>query len=111
MNVLIHKQDDWTVIKPGTTRLDVQVVPELKDKLAEIVDSGEHLIILDLRDVNFIDSAGLGAMVYGLRKLGGRGDLVLAGAGSQIRALLEITRLDQIFDVVETPEEILQRSP
>ena len=64
-----------------------------------------HSIILNLGEVNFVDSSGLGAMV---RSLTGtrqaRGDLKLCNVPEPVRKVLELSRLTQLFDTHESEE-------
>jgi len=58
-----------------------------------------HFFVLDLRDVSFVDSAGLGLLVRLLSRVrGSAGDLKLCGAGPNIEKSLTITRLNAVLN-------------
>ena len=62
-----------------------------------MIESGHPLIALDLSEVDFIDSSGLGAIVSVLKQLDGRGDLVIVGAKPAVMNLFRLTRMDKVF--------------
>jgi anti-sigma B factor antagonist len=86
--------------------LEGDVSLELKRKLAAIVESGRQRIVLDLGNVEFIDSGGLGALISTLKALRtSNGALVLAALREPVANVLQITRLERVFDVCGTTEE------
>jgi anti-sigma B factor antagonist len=56
-------------------------------------------IVLDLSEVDFIDSSGLGAIVTELKKVRPDGDIRLSGVRDRVKSLLELTRLEQYFEI------------
>jgi anti-sigma B factor antagonist len=80
--------------------IDVYTAPELREKLVGLVDSGATDIVVDMGQVGFCDSTGLGALVAALNYARDR-DTVLSLAAAQERVLkvLRITGLDQVFTV------------
>ena len=70
----------------------------IKDKIQSQIESKVFNIVVDLTQVKFMDSAGLGVLVSGLKlctKNGG--NLVLVGLTENVRELFHITRLDTVF--------------
>ncbi len=66
-------------------------------------------IVIDLAAAEFLDSAGLGALVALLKRVTERGgDLKLAGMPKKVRMIFEITRAHRIFEIFETVEEALE---
>jgi len=94
------------VVAPGYERLDAMVAQDFHD---QIIAGAGHVsrIVLDMSDMTFIDSSGLGAMVAVTKHLDG-GDLRLANVSGHIRMLLRLTRLDQVFSVFEDVKSALQ---
>lgn len=86
-------------------RLNMSVAPVMREELHRLVDSGNSRIVVDLSNVETIDSSGLGALISGLkaaRQAGG--DLRIAEAGDQVAAVLELTNLDRILQSYESAE-------
>ena len=80
--------------------LDMASGPLLDDWVAMSLDSGGRSLVLDLRELTFVDSMGLRALVHAdtaARKC--RGRLVLRSPRPQVRALLQITGLDRRLDI------------
>jgi anti-sigma B factor antagonist len=74
----------------------------------ETVEGGQRRLVVDMADVDFVDSSGLGAIVGVLkaaRQAGG--DLRIARPTGQLRSILELTMLDRVLRPYETVEEAL----
>jgi anti-sigma B factor antagonist len=68
----------------------------------------DALIVLNWRDVNYIDSGGVGLVVRLLnRTRTARGDLKLCAVSPRVREVLKITRLDKVFDLYETEADAI----
>jgi anti-sigma B factor antagonist len=79
---------------------------ELRDRLAALHESGKIDIILNLKDVNHIDSTGLGTLVFGLaklRKAGGR--LALLNVNPAHLKLFVLTRLALAFEFFDDEQD------
>lgn len=82
--------------------VDVYTAPRLKDKLLQVERDGVHHIVVDLTQVGFIDSVGLGVLIGALRRArAGGGTLVLGGPNPRIRRILDITGLSSAFTVAQ----------
>lgn len=65
-----------------------------------------HRLVLDCRELEYMDSSGLGALISGLKTALSRGgDLRLAAVSPKVRMMLEITRADRLFSLYQTPSE------
>jgi anti-sigma B factor antagonist len=83
--------------------IDVYTAPTLREKLTELVDSGPRRIVVDMAQVGFCDSTGLGALVAAQNYARERTvDLSLAAAQERVVKVLRITGLDQVFTVHPT---------
>ncbi len=78
----------------------------LHEKLHELIETGTRSVVIDLKDVDWMNSSGLGILIGGLsaiRKSGG--DLRLASVTEKIEEVLRITKLDRVFDVYGSTDE------
>lgn len=81
---------------------------ELKDLVQEALDRGDRRLLVDFSRTGYIDSSGLGALVSiskRVREMGG--ELRLAGLNDDLRSLFELTKLDTLFTITETPGQAL----
>ena len=85
------------VVRVEEKRIDASKAPAFKDQMTQCIESGQNQIVLDLSQVDFIDSSGLGALVTCLKRLGPRGSLAVAGATGAVSRLFTLTRMDREF--------------
>ncbi|MCC6190505.1 MAG: STAS domain-containing protein [Anaerolineales bacterium] len=87
-------------------RVDSATAPELESKLRELVDAGKTQIVLDLRNVEYMSSAGLRAMVSTLKAVKRvNGDLRLANPSPRVEEVLRLAGLTSIFSIHPSQEE------
>lgn len=80
--------------------VDVYTSPALRDELYRLIDAGAKRVVIDLADMDFIDSSGLGVFVGALKRIRERsGDLELRAMQPSTRKVLEITGLTQVFTI------------
>jgi anti-anti-sigma factor len=87
------------VIRPSGV-LDGASTNQLRGEITEILSTKPDVVLINLQDITFMDSSGLGALVIALKKIrtiGGR--LCICSINEQIRMLFELTSLDQIFEI------------
>ena len=93
----------------GSLLADVQS-KEILQNVTDLIQEGNVNFIVDLNELKFINSSGLGMLLTGLtkaRKAGG--DMFLANVPEQVSNLLVITKLSSIFTTVDTVEEGLRQ--
>ena len=74
----------------------------LRETLRDLVSSGQKKLLLNLGDVNYIDSSGLGALVSGYTSLTSQqGQLKLLHLTNKVHDLLQITKLLTVFEVFD----------
>ena len=102
-SVLVDDVADPAVIRV-VGELDSYSACELRTGIADVL--GRHGTILDIRDVPFVDSAGLGAIVGGIRRLREAGaSVALCCTRSSVVRLLLMTGLDRIVAITDSPAE------
>lgn len=89
-------------------RLDLASGTALKDRVKEMFDKNINSIHLNLENVEFINSSGLGALVSLMKEARIRkGRLTLSNLASYVQEIFEITQLSHIFELFTTEEEAL----
>jgi len=81
--------------------LDLYSAPQLENEFEDLLRGGATYVLVDLREVPFLDSSGLGVLLAAANRLG-RDGFVLTGVGLESRRVLEITGADQVLTVVES---------
>jgi anti-sigma B factor antagonist len=72
----------------------------LRKTIRDLLDAGHVKILLNLGDVNYIDSSGIGELVSGFTAVRSReGELKLLNLTKKVHDLLQITKLFTVFDV------------
>jgi len=98
-----------TVLFVKEDRLDANNSEELKVEMRRIFDSGVKDLVIDLKEVLFIDSSGLGVLVSGYKNASIlHGSLKLSNLQSQVKSMFELTRLQRVFDIFITVDDALQ---
>jgi anti-sigma B factor antagonist len=85
-------------IAPEGKRLDATNAAAFKARAVGALAQGTRAIV-DLSQLQFLDSSGIGALVGIARHLGAEGELRLVVPNPQVRSLLSITRIDKILPV------------
>lgn len=91
--------------------VDMSTAPELRDRLSQAVEDDARVVV-DLTDVGFMDSSGLGVLVVAHKDLRERnGWLALAGVRRSVRTVLSITSVDRVIGVFDTVQDAEEASP
>jgi anti-sigma B factor antagonist len=100
-------QGTYVVLEPEG-KFNLVAAPQLKARIDDLVAVGKARLVVDLHAVDFIDSSGLGALIGGLKTARQQGgDLRIAAAGDQVRAVLKLTNLDRILAPYASIEEAI----
>lgn len=93
---------EYTVVTVSG-EIDVFTAPRLRQYLIDLIAEGRTHLILDLTDVAFLDSTGLGVLVGTLKRVtSAGGSLSVAALNHRLLTLFHTTRLNQILPVYET---------
>lgn len=107
MHLEREKTGDIEVITVQAEHLDASVAEEFKLLMQPILDASPRIVI-DMSALQFVDSAGLGAILSCLRRLtAANGDLKLCGLTKPVRSVFEISRMHRIFDILPTRAEAI----
>lgn len=97
--------DGTQVVTVNAERIDAAMAIQFKEDMRAQTDGGAERVILDLSNVNFIDSSGLGAIVAAMKQLGAGRKLDLAGLTPVVDKVFRLTRMDTVFSLYETLNE------
>lgn len=85
--------------------IDVYTSPSLKEKILELIEKGNKSLIINLQDVSYIDSTGLGVLIGGLRRCKEKnGDVYLIYSNPRLKRIFEITGLNNSFKIAQDEE-------
>jgi anti-anti-sigma factor len=101
--------DDACVVRLAG-ELDLYNAQVVRKTLVEACTDGPGKVVVDLSEVEFIDSTALGVLIEARTRLPNRKGFVLAGPRLETRRALEISGLDRHFAVHETVDEALESS-
>jgi anti-sigma B factor antagonist len=85
--------------------IDVYTAPDVRQKVLDVVASGRCLIVVNLQDVTYLDSTGLGVLIGALRRareLGG--DIAFVSSNARVNRILDITGLSRVFHMCSSEQ-------
>lgn len=103
MDIRIENMEvnDLPVLKVSG-EVDVYTAPKLKSHILDLIDSGHYNIVVDLNQVDFMDSSGLGVLVGGLKRVGPhKGTIKLVCNRPNVLKIFKITGLNKVFQIFD----------
>jgi len=97
------------VVAIRNSHLGADTVAEFKRQMLEKLSPETHIVVLEMNEVPFVDSTGLGALVAIRRRLGETGVLAICNSQPSVLELFELARLDKIFQFYPDTQEALSR--
>lgn len=102
------KKNNVTILRLEDQRLDFSVAPDLKTKFIEFANAGEARLLLDLTHVEYADSSGLGAILFGIRQLRPvKGSLKIVNLQPRVLTLIKIAKLDNVIESFDDENEAM----
>ncbi|WP_026568252.1 anti-sigma factor antagonist [Bacillus sp. UNC41MFS5] len=107
MNITIDKkQRDEEIMVLVAGEIDAYTAPKLREELLSLAEAGNKSITVNLQDVSYLDSTGLGVFVGLFKQLKEKGgELKLIQLSDRIKRLFEITGLSNVMNISSTTEE------
>ena len=90
---------DTRVILVQAARIDASVAIRFKDRMRELTAQAPARVVLDLHEVAFVDSSGLGAIVAAMKQLDPHQRLDLSGLTPGVDKVFRLTRMEAIFAI------------
>jgi anti-sigma B factor antagonist len=107
LSISSDDRDDVTIVHVGG-EIDVYTAPVLRERLDEHISEGRHHLVVDLEDVSFMDSTGLGVLVGRLKLVRvSNGTLQLVCSSERILKVFSITGLDKVFQIFASVDDAL----
>ncbi|MGB2634105.1 MAG: STAS domain-containing protein [Candidatus Acidiferrum sp.] len=108
MQIAARPSDRMTILDISGD-IDLANSPAMrKVLLGEIKEKHTPKVLLNLKNVRYIDSSGIASLVEGLKAARDNGArLILYGLSPSVREVLELSRLQKIFEIYETEEQAL----
>jgi anti-sigma B factor antagonist len=108
MQALVEERNAIVLIEVREDRLDAHNSSELKSRMLNLFEEGKKDMVVDLGEVRFIDSSGLGALVSGFKNASARsGSLKLSNLQPQVQSMFELTRLHRVFEIFSDTKQAI----
>lgn len=110
MKVVEERINNVLVARVQETRLDTSISSEMKTELLRLVEAeGVSNVLLDLAKVEYADSSGLGALLFGHRQANAHsGKLKLLNLNPKVQTLMRIAKLETILECFQDEEVALK---
>ncbi len=97
MNLEIEHRAEIIIVRVTDDRIDAASAIQFKERMREIVATPSARVVLDMSNVGFLDSSGLGAVVAVMKALGPIRRLELSGLTPTVEKVFRLTRMDTVF--------------
>ena len=99
MQLVAEQRGEIIVVQALGDRIDAAGAIQFKDRMRELTQTPSVRVILDMSQVAFLDSSGLGAVVAVMKALGPDRKLELSGLTATVQKVFRLTRMDSIFTI------------
>ena len=109
MKYQISNEGPFTIIALSGD-VDLQYSPDAREQILKYLNSGNHVMV-DLAQVNYIDSSGVASLVEGYQVAKSKNlQFGLLGVSTTALQVLQLARLDQVFPIYNSINDVLQSS-
>lgn len=106
MKLTQQQLNGFSVLYIKEERIDAHNSGDLKQYILDMIESGENNIVVQLQEVKFVDSSGLGALLAGYKHAATKsGKLALSNMQRQVLSMFELTRLNRVFEIYSDLDE------
>ena len=109
-----HTTQDGTkvIVLEPSGRLDITTAWQFRLKLQECISKVSRHVVVNLSQVNFIDSSGLTSLVAGMRDADKvKGSFRICNVHPEAKLVFEVTMMDSVFEIFDTEQEALEGVP
>ena len=105
LSLSTRTEGDRTVVTVGG-EIDVYTAPKLREQIVQLVEEHRYHLVVDMEDVEFLDSTGLGVLVGGLKRVRAHeGSLRLVCTQERILKIFRITGLTKVFSIYDSVDD------
>ncbi|HEU4660107.1 MAG TPA: STAS domain-containing protein [Pseudolabrys sp.] len=105
MDVIEQEAGNVTIVEPRG-RIDSVTAKEFGDRLASLLSVGRHRLVIDLKSISYISSAGFRQLLIANKSTQEKnGKLALCGIVGEVKRLFEIGAFDDLFSICATRED------
>jgi len=97
------------VILDISGEIDLYNAPEIKDIVNKLIEQKKYNVIINLKEVTYIDSSGIGALISSLSNLKKyQGGLKIINVFASVKKVFELTKLTSFFEIYDSEEEAIK---
>lgn len=106
MLAISHSNIGQWIVLHVVGEVDMATGPQLRQEIVRQVSEGNSRIVIDLENVDFIDSTGLGILVGGVKRAKSNGgDLRCSGLSDNLKEVFNLTGLDSVLAIVDLDQD------
>jgi anti-sigma B factor antagonist len=108
LKVNVVKNDPATVVQVDG-EVDLYSSSQVRKVILNLIEIKSQLLVIDLDNVEYIDSSGVATLVEGLqevKKYDGR--FILANLSEEVKSVFELSRLDKVFEIYASLEDAIK---
>ena len=103
------RQKDSIIILDLVGELDLYHSDQIRDRIKQHIDSGQIQIVLNCKDLTYLDSSGLGALIWNLQYVRGKkGFIRLVHLGGSPKSVMELSNAIRLFSVFNSEEDAVR---
>lgn len=108
LSVRVERRAGATILAPRGD-VDMSRSPSFREYVRVAQQAGPERLVIDMAEVDYMDSSGLATLVEAMRNATGSGvALILCGLNPRVMAVFEIARLHQFFKIVPTVADAVE---
>ena len=107
---IVCRERDFISILDIQGEIDLYSAPEIKDKIQGFINEKKYNVIINLGEVSYIDSSGIGALISSLSSLKkSNGGMKIINVLSTVRKVFELTKLVSFFEIYDSEDEAIAK--
>lgn len=97
------------VILDISGEIDLYNAPEIKDIVNKLIEQKKYSVVINLKEVTYIDSSGIGALISSLSNLKKyHGGLKIINVFASVKKVFELTKLTSFFEIYDSEDEAVK---